>query len=104
MSEAIWIPPWRGPVLGPYNGFTGLERARGAQLTWWAIKTGVLPSSTICSICLSREGRLQYHSEDYYDPLHPHAIRVGCHLTLHRRFRSPRAWQRLAASNLREGA
>ena len=63
-----------------------------------------LPSPTTCSICLSRQGRLQYHSENYYDPLHPHAICVGRHLTLHRRFRSSNVWQRLVAANLRDGA
>jgi hypothetical protein len=104
MPEAIPIPRWRFPLLGPYNGFTGLERARGAQLMWWAIAAGVLPKPTSCSICQAIQGRFQYHSEDYYDPLHPHAICVSCHMSLHRRFRSPRSWLKLVAANMREGA
>jgi len=104
MSGAVRIPAWRYPLLVPYNGFTGLERARGAQLIWWAVKAGILQKSDRCSICGKPPSRLQFHSEDYYDPLHPHAICATCHMLLHRRFRSPAPWQTLVAKHARAGA
>ena len=47
----IPIPPHPWPVLGPYNGFSGLERARGWQLTRWAVLAGAIARPVSCSIC-----------------------------------------------------
>ena len=60
----------------------------------WAQRAGLLPVASSCSIC-GAEQRLQFHSENYYDPLHPHAVCGSCHMKLHRRFRSPTPWLRL---------
>jgi hypothetical protein len=77
-----------------YNGFTGLERARGARATWWAVSVGLIAPPSSCSICGVRELRLQYHSENYYDPLHPYPICRACHSRVHGRFRAAAAWRR----------
>lgn len=104
MSDTVRIPAWRYPLLGPYNGFTGLERARGAQLTWWALKARILPNPDHCSVCSKPPPRLQVHNEDYYDPLQVYAVCPACHMTLHRRFRSPAAWEALVVAHTREDA
>lgn len=95
MSGSVRIPPHRLPLLGPYNGFTGLERARGAQLTRWAVLAGLIERPASCSICGALSGRLQHHSENYYDPLHPYPVCMSCHMKLHRRFRVPGPWASL---------
>jgi len=81
--------------LGPYNGFTGLERARVAQLIRWAAREGLVAPPAWCSVCGACVGPLHSHCENYYEPLDLHAICVSCHFKLHRRFRSPRPWRNL---------
>jgi hypothetical protein len=104
MSRSIAIPPYRYPLLGSYNGFTGLERARSAQLTRWAMIAGVLPRQTRCSICGAESRSIQFHSENYYDPLALFAVCQSCHRLLHRRFRAPEAWTELVARHAGDGA
>jgi hypothetical protein len=79
-------------LLGSYNGFTGLERARGARVIWWAVAVRLIAPPAFCSICGVSEPPLQYHSENYYDPLHPYPICRACHSRLHGRFRATSAW------------
>jgi len=100
----IPIPPYRWELLGPYNGFSGLERARGHQLTAWAVRAGLLPTPDRCSICEVASERRHYHSENYYDPLHAYPICSKCHMALHRRFRSPDRWLALVERHGRAGA
>lgn len=97
--RSVPLPVYRFSLLGPYNGFSGLERARGWQLTHWAVLVGLLPPPASCSICGAQRARLQYHSEDYYEPLRPFPICARCHLALHRRFRAPDPWKRLTVQH-----
>lgn len=97
MSERnIPLPVWTWPLLGPYNGFTGIERIQGWQLTRWAINVGILRDAYICSVT----GRVSdfpmgMHNENYYDPLGPKPICKEAHIKLHRRFKDPKPWEAL---------
>lgn len=85
--------------LGPYNGFSGELRV----LADWKIKIAVdlklIPpaSESGCSVCGAKDGRIDYHNEDYSRPLQTVAICMKCHMALHNRFRSPgfaASWER----------
>ena len=94
-SDALTSIPyrvWRWPMIGPYNGFDGVERIRGWQVTHWLHETGLLDRPGSCDICGSRSGRIQLHNENYYDVLSAPAVCQGCHSALHVRFRNPRAF------------
>lgn len=93
--RTVKIPKWQYKLLRPYNGFTGIERIRGWQLTRWAINVGILRQPSICSISgeVGDYNVIQYHNENYYDPLAPRQIHKMLHRTLHQRFRNPDKWQ-----------
>lgn len=90
------FPTWNYPVPGPYNGCTGLERIEGWQRVWLAVRTGLIPSPTTCSVCLAH-GKMQYHNEDYTRPLQAKPICPSCHKIIHSRFKNPKGWLQLVA-------
>lgn len=94
-NKYIKLPRWKYKLLGPYNGFTGIERIQCWQLSLWAIRIGAIRTPSICSIsgAVGVYGRdIHYHNENYYDPLGPHQIHKNIHRTLHMRFSYPHMW------------
>jgi hypothetical protein len=84
--------------LGPYNGFSGCQRALVDRMIKVAIKERFLPFPQQCSICGAIKGRIDYHNEDYGRPFKTIAICQRCHLALHNRRRSTgwaAKWERL---------
>jgi hypothetical protein len=65
---------------------------------------GLIAPPSFCSICGAGEPPLQYHSENYYDPLHPYPICRACHSRVHGRFRATSAWRRWAEKCARPGS
>ncbi|QIG76133.1 hypothetical protein EVC24_112 [Rhizobium phage RHph_I4] len=102
LGRSQW-PKWSWPTPGPYNGHTGPERVEGWKRVWLAVRIGLLPSPTQCSICLTRNDRIQYHNEDYSRPLQAKPVCQSCHKIVHTRFRSPEGWLQLVARNRVEG-
>jgi len=83
--------------LGPYNGFPGELRVDADRKIKVAIELGLIPPPTECSVCGSRDGRMDYHAEDYSRPLLVASICQKCHMALHNRLRSPgyaASWQK----------
>lgn len=95
-------PVWRWPTPGPYNGCSGEVRIEGWQRVWLAVKTGLIPAPTVCSVCGSKL-RVQYHNEDYTRPLEAKPICANDHRTLHQRFRSPQPWLALVEAHAYDG-
>lgn len=87
--------PFKYPLNGPYNGFTGLERRRGGQIYTWACMMGILHKPKDCSICGGRFGGVNLHSEDYYNIFTAPALCRSCHKLIHQRFKNPRPWRML---------
>ena len=85
------IPPSRYPLLKGYNGATGQERRDGGDLWGVAVKRGMAPRATVCSICSSRLN-LQSHNENYFRPCNARPVCSGCHRRLHRRFYDTNTW------------
>lgn len=89
---------------GYYNGFSMAERRATGPILRAARKAGLLGSPKECSICgvvqsLDAPLRMEWHVEDYREPLNLYAICHSCHRTLHARFEQPRRWERLIARN-----
>ncbi|TCQ12583.1 hypothetical protein C8J34_1011226 [Rhizobium sp. PP-F2F-G36] len=83
---------WKWNILKPYNGFTNQERIHVWQLQSWFTDNGWWEKPKVCSIT-GRTDRVAWHSEDYYNwPQSSFPIQQGIHLTLHARFRNPKAW------------
>ena len=74
--------------LGPYNGFSGEQRAIADRKIKVAIELGLIPKAKECSIAGTEGDRIDYHNEDYGRPLRTVAICQKCHLALHNRHRS----------------
>ncbi len=91
----ITLPEWRYPPPKTYLSFTPEQRICGWQKTWAAIRLGLIPRPSRCSICLTNQGRMQMHAEDYTRPLNAKPICPACHRRLHMRFRSPEQWRLL---------
>lgn len=73
--------------LGPYNGFDGQVRVLADQKIKVAIELGLIPEASLCSMCGTNEGRIDYHAEDYGRPLRVAPICMKCHMALHNRLR-----------------
>lgn len=102
LGRSQW-PKWSWPIPGPYNGHTGLERVEGWKRVWLAVRMGMLPSPAQCSICYTRNGRIQYHNEDYARPLQAKPVCQSCHKIIHTRFKNPDGWLQLVARCRVEG-
>ena len=88
------FPTWRWPIPRPYNGFTGIERVRGWQLSRWLEAAGSLPRPRTCSICKGH-GRPAFHSESYYHIGRAPTLCPSCHRATHRRQREWKHWRSL---------
>ena len=75
--------------LGPYNGFSGDQRLLADRKIKIAIDLRLIPKAKTCSVCGTKEGRIDYHNEDYEHALRTVAICKDCHFALHNRHRSP---------------
>ncbi len=68
-----------------YKGWTAAQRLASLKKTKEAIAKGIIPPATKCNRCGRTDGRIDYHNEDYSDPikfLEP--LCRGCHLKHHR--------------------
>lgn len=84
---------WKWGILKPYNGFSHEERVHVWQLQSWFTDNGWWEKPKVCSIT-GRMDRVAWHSEDYYNwPTSSFPIQQGIHLSLHARFKNPKAWQ-----------
>lgn len=92
VRSGAYVPEWRWPVPGPYNGASGEERIRAWQLVRVACNKGLMPQPKMCSVC-GVQGNVQYHNENYFRPLNARPICNPCHRTLHRRFRFAPTWR-----------
>lgn len=76
---------------GAYNGFTGVERNRTAELSKRLERAGATVRPDTCSIC--GNAAQDEHAENYYDLSRWIGLCMRCHRhTLHRRFSNPRKW------------
>ena len=74
-------------MLSNYKKWTGKEREASYKITKKAMKDGTLPMPTKCNRCGQTEGRIDYHSENYDDPINGlESICMKCHLCLHREY------------------
>lgn len=79
---------------GEYNGFTGRERDRTADVSKALIARGATTRHATCDIC--GVPAAHEHAEDYYDLTRWIGMCVQCHVhTLHKRFTNPRKWSAL---------
>jgi hypothetical protein len=79
---------------GEYNGFTGRERDRTAELSKRLIKEGATIRYATCDICGAIADH--EHAENYYDLTRWIGMCKQCHVhALHKRFTNPRKWSAL---------
>lgn len=78
-------------LKGSYNGFSGRERDRTADLSNWLVKMGCTERPHTCDICRALAD--DEHAEDYYDLTTWIGLCRYCHRTvLHGRFMRPERW------------
>lgn len=94
LLEGYRPPTWKGALLKPYNGFSGLQRVRAWELGSWLRSRKKLFLGDACDLC-GHDRRLGGHSENYADVERALTLCSGCHLTIHLRFRQPRRWLNL---------
>ena len=83
--------------IGWYNGWSPEQRRATSPVQIAAVRSGMLPYPSRCSICSVQGYRgssnpVWLHDEDYADPLAAHPICRRCHRTLHERFDHPEPW------------
>lgn len=93
LLEGYQPPTWRGPLLKPYNGFSGLQRVRTWELGSWLRRRKKLFLGNACDLC-GHDRRLGGHSENYADVERALTLCSGCHLTIHLRFKQPVRWRK----------
>lgn len=84
--------------MNSYNGFTPAERLKAYAWLKEQWRTGKRPEKPKkCDGCGQEESHLEWHSEDYSFPYGDHIGQYGlcyvCHMMIHCRFRSPKAWE-----------
>lgn len=83
-------------MLGSYKRWTGKQREASYRITKKAIADGIIPPATKCSSCGKTEGRIDYHSENYDDPINGLiSMCMSCHLKLHREYNKKRKQEML---------
>lgn len=96
----------RGRTMGPYNGFTGEQRARAQRWINQQLAAGKLLIPSHCCACVQTTGRIDFHAEDYGEPFGTRTVAYPlcflCHMMLHRRFKCGAAWDAYRAA-VREG-
>jgi hypothetical protein len=79
---------------GEYNGFSGRERDRTADVSKKLIAAGATIRHANCDICGAAADH--EHAEDYYGLTRWIGMCARCHVhTLHKRFTNPRKWSAL---------
>jgi hypothetical protein len=82
--------------VNDYNGFSGAQRLRALAWVRPQYADGTRERAKICDACGQTDGVLDRHSEDYSEPFGDHIGAYGlcytCHMMVHCRFRSPKAW------------
>src|SRR5687768_16119563 len=78
------LPASTYPLSKPYNGYTGGERRRGAQLLRYHVLNGWVLPPTTCSVTGAREN-LKFHNETYDRPWTAWVVSRRAHYFLHRR-------------------
>lgn len=74
-------------MLSNYKKWTGKQREASYKITKKAMKDGVIPYPTKCNRCGQTEGRIDYHSENYDDPINGlEPLCMRCHLKHHREY------------------
>lgn len=87
------LPASSYPLSGPYNGFSGADRRRGAQLLQFFARNGWTLPPRACSVTgVTRN--LKWHNEDYDRPWTALAVSRRAHRFIHMRFRWPDRWRR----------
>jgi hypothetical protein len=56
-------------AIANYKQWTGAERAASLAKTKAAIAAKIIPPASKCKICGQTDGIIQYHNEDYSDPI-----------------------------------
>lgn len=96
-----------GDLMNSYNGYTPSERTRA--LKWFRARQAEgfkARHPDKCDMCGQTHGHLEWHSENYSEPFGEHIGEFGlcymCHMMIHCRFKSSKAWNMYGLS-LREG-
>jgi hypothetical protein len=82
-----------------YNGYTPKERNRKLRESYKVFPNRSHPYYTgACHMCGDPHSPVEPHSEDYSEPYHwdrpaEYALCKTCHDRLHKRFKSPHAWE-----------
>lgn len=76
-------------TLGPYKGFSGLQRMACQTLILRAVSDGLIPPAVKCARCGQTEGTIQYHNENYDQYLDVERLCIRCHLVHHSVRRCP---------------
>lgn len=90
-------------MLRSYNGFSGVERVRGWQVTRWLQMAGSLLHPTFCDLCGGMD-RVSLHNEVYYTLTSAPALCSRCHRAIHNRERHWAKWQALVKLHSKSGA
>lgn len=92
-----------------YNGYSPQERNRKLRASYKVFPKHSHPFySGACQLCGDPAGKVEPHSEDYSEPYFwdnpaEYALCKTCHSRLHKRFKSPQAWQAYLAHVRRGG-
>src|SRR5687767_5226688 len=87
------MPPSTHPLSQTYNGFSGAERRRGAQLLGFYRSNGWLTPPLQCSVSGATRN-LKWHNENYDEPWTAWSICRRAHYFVHTRYRYPDRWRR----------
>lgn len=96
------FPTWRWPLPRSYNGFSGIERVRGWQVSRWLEAAECLTCPEKCEICCGGSG-VAFHSETYAHIARAPALCRSCHRALHRRHTEWREWRSIVDAGTRTG-
>jgi len=72
--------------MKPYKGFSPVERIQGQRVIEKAVAEGRYPKAERCSSCGQKDGRLDYHADDYNLETILEQTRIlcyNCHITHH---------------------
>jgi len=84
--------------MNSYNGFSPTQRMKALEWLKSEIRAGRRQANPQrCDLCGQTRGIIEWHSEDYTSPFGANIGRWGlcyrCHMMVHCRFASPKAWQ-----------
>jgi len=63
-----------------------------------AIRKGIIPAPSKCELCDQTEGIIQYHNDDYSDPIkYLRQFCWRCHMMYHSKYRAPESYRKYFA-------